>query len=407
MEKDEALRPISPLSSRFTLLLGFVAGLPALSIDLSAPSLALLPVALNTTVFVAGLSLSLFILGFGVGQFAGGRLSDQLGRRPILLTALAVYTFAGLCCSLATTGGQLATARLLQGAAAGACSVQSYAMVQDLFKGEAARRKQAYVSVVLTLMPMIAPAVGALVILVAGWRELHLLMALGGLILAFIVALFVSESRDVPAESPQRGTGVKAGLAMLGETGFRQVAVVNALSYGAIFTYIAGAPVVIINQFGSTTAMYAAVFACTAAALTAGASVNARLAGQFSASALVGPALVAQTIANVGLLGAAALLPASSPLLLLPLLIVGCFARGVLSPNFVHLALSGQREQAGLAAALIGLTQLATASAASALLARVLGQFGALSVGAIMAALSLAALGAWALASTGRISPQP
>ena len=402
-----ALRQIPPSSSRFTLLLGLVAGLPALSIDLSAPTLAVLPAALSTTVFVAGLSLSLFVLGFGVGQLVGGRASDQIGRRPTLLVALGLYVLAGVCCSAATTGGQLATARLLQGGAAGACSVQAFAIVQDLFKGEAARRKQAYVSVVLTIMPMLAPALGALVMNIAGWRMIHLIMATGGLLLAVVVSLFVAESHSSLAPRRRsRGIGLSDSVEMLRDEGFRRIAVVNALSYGSIFAYIAGAPVVLISQLQYTNTIYAMVFACTAAALSAGALVNARLARRLDCQTLVWPALLIQAASNVGLVVCAMVAPTIEVWILLPPLLLGCFVRGIIAPNLVHAALSIHREQAGLAAALVGLLQLMTAAAASALLARVLHQFGAVSVAATMAVLSVAAFLLWTTATMRRAVPE-
>ena len=402
--KKVVLRPIPPSSLRFTFLLGLIAGLPALSIDLSAPTLALLPAALDTSVFVAGLSLSLFVLGFGLGQLAGGRASDQIGRRPTLLIALAIYVLAGLCCSIATSGGQLATARLLQGGAAGASSVQAFAMVQDLFKGESARRKQSYVSVVLTVMPMLAPALGSVVIALTNWRMVHILMAAGGVLLAGIVAMFVAESRPAEALGRSRGVGFADSARMLRDQSFRRISIVNALSYGSIFAYIAGAPVVLISQYHYSNVVYAVVFASTAAALSTGALVNARLARRLDCRSLVWPALLTQALANVGLVAAALMVPSYGALILMPLLLVGCFMRGIISPNLVHAALSIHRDQAGLAAALVGLMQLVTAAAASALLARLLSQFGAVSVAATMACLSVAAMVLWAAANLGRVA---
>lgn len=385
------------------MLLGLIAGLPALSIDLSAPTLALLPHALNTTVFVAGLSLSLFVLGFGLGQFAGGRASDRSGRRPTLLVALLIYIIAGVCCGLATNGGQLATARLVQGAGAGACSVQAYAIVQDLFFGEAARRKQSYVSLVLTLMPMLAPALGAVLIVVAGWRSVHLSMAIGGLVLVTAVVFCVRETRQARTGRQLKGIGIADSLDIFRDAGFRRIALVNAFSYASIFAYIAGAPVVVIAQFGFSNTIYAAVFASTAAALSGGAMANTRLARRIACRTLVWPALVGQALANVTLLLATMALPYAGPWFLMPPLLIGCFARGIISPNLVHVAISSHRDQAGLAAALVGLAQLVMASASSALLARLLSTFGAVSVASMMAALSVSAVVLWVATNMGRV----
>ena len=281
--------------------------------------------------------------------------------------------------------------------------MQAFAIVQDLFKGEFARRKQAYVSVVLTTMPMLAPALGAVVIMVSGWRMIHALMAVGGLLLTAIICCFVAESRPPEAAGHLHGFGLVDGFRMLRDNGFRRIAIVNALSYASIFAYIAGAPVVVIAQLKYTNTVYAVIFACTAAALTAGAMANTRLARRLNCRALVWPALVIQAAANVGLVVSALVVPWLGAWVLMPLLLVGCFVRGIISPNLVHVALSSHRDQAGLAAALVGLLQLATAAAASALLARLLNQYGAVSVAMTMAVLSLTAVILWLSTNMGRV----
>ena len=397
------MRPLRPTSAWFTLLLGLIAGLPALSIDLSAPTLALLPAALHTTVFVAGLSLSLFVLGFAFGQFAGGRGSDRFGRRPVLKIALGIYVLGGLCCIFATTGDQLAMARLIQGAGAGACSVQAYAIVQDLFVGEAARQKQSYVSVVLTIMPMLAPAFGAVMTGLWGWRSVHAVLAVGGVLLFAVVTSLIAESRTAEPALAFRGLGIVDSLGLMRDTAFRRLAVINALSYAAVFAYIAGAPVVVMTFLGYSSSVYAGVFAGTALALSAGATVNARLAGRISSGALVWPSLILQAAAGLGLVAATWDLSASTAWLLLPPLLIGCFARGIISPNLVYLAISGHRERAGLASAMVGLSQLSLAAATSAALAELLGSFGPISVALTIAALSSAAAALWAVADMGQV----
>lgn len=279
-------------------------------------------------------------------------------------------------------------------------------MVQDLFKGETARRKQAYVSVVLTTLPMLAPALGSIILFVSSWRMIHVLMAVAGMMLAVTTRLFVTESLSARALGEARKIGFIEGFGMLRDDGFRRIAIVNALSYGSIFAYIAGAPVVLISQFHYSTAIYAAVFAGTAAALSAGAMTNARLARRFECRALVSPALVIQAIVNIGLVVGAMTTSSVAPWVLLPMLLIGCFARGIISPNLVYAALSIHRVQAGFAAALVGLLQLITAAIASALSARFLNDFGAISVAATMAALSAAALVLWQVAQVGRVVAQ-
>ena len=346
---------------------------------------------------MAGLSLSLFMLGFAAGQFTGGRGSDLIGRRPVLLISLTVYILSGICCAFATTGPGLVAARLIQGAGAGACAVQANAMVQDLFHGEEARRRQSYISVVLTIMPMLAPAFGTVLVANFGWRSVHLVLALGGILLATIVTLFVAESRLQALRTPSKGLGLAESRTILQDGVFRRLAVVNALSYGAIFAYICGAPVIVMDELGHPPIVYAALFAATALSLSSGAFSNALLARRgICGERLIWPGLVAQASSTIGLVLAGGRIQTSvgagSAILTL---LVCTYARGLLSPNLVHFAVSRHRKNAGLASALVGLIQLTVGAAASAFVAALLSRFGYTAVSVSMAVLACAAATVW------------
>ena len=345
---------------------------------------------------VAGLTLSLFMVGFAAGQFFGGRLSDRFGRRIVLLGALLFYVLGALCCAFATSGHLLVAFRFVQGVGAGACAVQALAIVQDLFRGEAARRRQSYVTVVLSIVPMLAPALGALMIQHFGWRSVHAVLAVSGALLLAIVLFAVAESRPANQRSTLQGYGFKAGLGMLSEYWFLRIAVTNALSYGAIFAYIAGAPVVVMDRLGYSSFVYATLFATTALSLTLGAYSNASFGRRgLGGDQLVMPALCMQAVANVALLFAIHSLPWLRPVIAIPALMLFCFSRGMASPNLVYLGVSGHRENAGLAAAMIGLSQLLVGAAASAVVAALLPRNGMAAVAIPMAVLASSAALFW------------
>ena len=191
---------MDPNSIAFTVFLGLLAALPALSIDLSAPTLALLPDVLGTSKLLAGLTLSLFMCGFALGQLFGGALSDRRGRKPVLMLGLVIYSLAGVACALSSSGPAMVASRLVQGVGAGMCAVLAFAMVQDLFQGAVARSKRAYVIMILGAAPIMAPALGTVVLAFAGWRAVHAVLAIGGVMLLAVARLRVAESR--PARLP-------------------------------------------------------------------------------------------------------------------------------------------------------------------------------------------------------------
>lgn len=370
---------VSRDSRAVTFLLGALAALPALSIDISAPTLVLLPEALGTTTTLAGLTLSLFMAGFAIGQLVGGYGSDSYGRRPILLASLAAYVVAGAGCTAATTGPMLAALRAVQGVAAGSCSVLAFALVQDLFEGEAARRKRSFVTVVFGCVPILAPALGAWLAALATWRATHAVLAAAGVVLLGAVAWTAIGTSARPRPEPG---DVQTLLPPMAKDGpFVRAAAINALSYGSIFAYIAGAPAVVMGILGHSPAVYAAAFAATATALTTGAFVNARLVrGSTAAERAIAICLAISSGAG-GLLVLYWLLRPEAALPPLAFVTAILFCRGVLAPNLQHIATERRRSRAGSASAVIGVSQILCGALISAIVAVLLPSAGVLALG--------------------------
>jgi MFS transporter, DHA1 family, multidrug resistance protein len=376
------------------VFLGLLAALPPLSIDISAPTLALLPQALGTSRITAGLTLSLFMVGFALGQLGGGNLSDDRGRRPVLLAGLTCFMLAGIACTLSWSGVALASARLLQGFGAGSCAVISFAMVQDLFEGDAARAKRSYVTVIFGIVPILAPALGAVLTDSYGWRSVHGILAVLGFALLVVTFAGVAESRPERCASAD-GVKPRPAARLRDDARFVRIALANALSYGALFAYIAGSPVVIMAQMGLSADIFALVFGCTATALAAGAWTSGRLSRHgLGVSSLLNPGLTFAAAATL-ILAAFSLSGVKSGAVLVPVLLVVTFTRGIIAPNMQHLAIERQRERAGAASAAVGVSQLLSGAAASAVVAGLLPFLGLSAVALPMAVLASAALAAW------------
>ena len=384
---------IAPKSRGFTVVLGLFAALPALSIDMSAPTLPLLPDVLGTSRAVAGLTLSLFVVGFAVGQLGGGTLSDRQGRRPALLSGLAGFTVAGVSCALALSGSALAFSRLIQGFCAGVCSVVAFAMVQDLFEGDTARTKRSYVTMIFTAVPILAPALGSVLTDRFGWRSVHGILAIGGGLLLLVTWFGVAESRFPRLDVPPLTDHTTARI--WGDSSFVCITLANALSYACIFAYIAGSPVVIIGQMGLPSTVFAGIFACTAIALAAGAWTSGQLSRRgVAAAALLDVSLVVGAGAAVAL-AVASLYGVVAGTIVVPLLMVVLFTRGLIAPTMQHLAIERQRERAGVASAAIGVSQLLAGAAASAVVAVLLPMLRMGAVAYPMAVLATTALLPW------------
>jgi DHA1 family bicyclomycin/chloramphenicol resistance-like MFS transporter len=378
---------ILPHSFAFTLLLGALAGLPALSIDMGLPSLPLVAAEFGASSTEVAATLSLFMLGFGAAQLVIGPLSDRIGRRPVLLGALALYTLAGAASMMAPSVPALLVARCAQGAGAAGGTVLAFAIIRDLFEGDAARARLSTVSMVFSLAPVVAPSLGALMLSLDGWRSVFALLCFTGLVLFIAVAIGLEESRRLAP--PRRHT------AILRERRTVAYGVVGALNLGNVFAFVIGSPLVLLGTYGLDTISFALVFALVTAGVIAGAGINrvAAMRGMHPAwplgLGLAGAALAGVAAATLEWFGGLPLW------LLVPLLVLITLSRGLVSPNVTHAALERVPHMAGAASALIGSMQMLTGAFAGLIVGVMFGRFGAGGLFLTMAAFGVPALIAW------------
>ncbi len=350
---------IQPKSLGFTMLLGALAALPPLAIDMGLPALTALGASLKASPAATGSTLSLFMTGFAIAQLVFGPFSDRYGRRPILLAGCGVFAMAGVMCTIAPSIEALNGWRFVAGMGAGAAAVLEMAIVRDLFEGAAARAQFSYVNLVMSIAPMVAPTIGGWILTIADWRAIYGLLAAGGLVLAITIAIGFEESihqRDRLALAPRRLLSnycrVLSNRLCIG------YALVNGLSFGCMFAYVAGSPLVLIDILGVSTTVYSGFFAATAFAIMAGSFANGQLSTRnVSPSQLLKVGLMLAVTSAVAL----AIVSIGNEVrvsTLLPLLVLNTFSFGLIAPNAKHGALQPLPEIAGVAAAVLGFTQM-------------------------------------------------
>lgn len=185
------------------IMLGALAGLTPLSVDMYLPAIPSIAADLGARVEAVQLTISTFLIGFAIGQMFYGPLADSFGRKPVILFGLALFTLASVGCLLADNLPFLLFFRLLQaiGGAAGAVVVN--ALLRDLFQGEEVVRAMTLVILTSTLAPLVAPLLGG-VLLHWGWTSIFgVLVVLGGLLWLAILTL-LPETLNAEHRQPLR-----------------------------------------------------------------------------------------------------------------------------------------------------------------------------------------------------------
>jgi DHA1 family bicyclomycin/chloramphenicol resistance-like MFS transporter len=172
------MRRLHPDSVAFTLLLGVIISLQLFGISITLPVLPSITAAFNASAEATQLTISAFLAGIALSQMVYGSLSDRFGRKPVLMGGLALYALAGLGCALAPGVEFLIALRVLQGAGAAASVVITRAIVRDLFEGRRGVQMLSRLGAMTSVVPMLAPLFGGLLLPYVGWRGIFAVLAI-------------------------------------------------------------------------------------------------------------------------------------------------------------------------------------------------------------------------------------
>lgn len=364
--------PTGAARIKIILVLGALIALGPLTIDMYLPALPALGADLGASESAVQLTLTGTLIGLGLGQLVIGPLSDAIGRRRPLIAGTVVHIGASVLCLVAPNVAVLGVLRTLQGVGAAATMVVAMAVVRDLFSGRAAATILSRLMLVMGTAPILAPSIGAAVLLTGSWRGVFAVLAVLGVALLLVAIFLLKET--LPPER-RRASSLRPVLAtyrmLVTDRQFVVLALVAALGMSALFSYVSGSSFVLQDTFGLDQQQFGLVFAVGAVALIGASQANVMLLNRFTERQIVFGALGSAVVFGAVLIvlaesGAGGLIGFLVPLMLL------LAAVGLVLPNAPALALSRHGEAAGTAAALLGATQFGL----GALIAPVVGVLG-------------------------------
>ncbi len=182
----------------FVIVIASIMALNPLAMDIMLPALPNIGSAFQIAdANRPQMVLSTFLLGFGVGQFVMGPLSDRFGRRPVLLGGMMVYCIASLLAIAAPSFETLLLARALQGLGTSATRVIAVSIVRDCYAGRRMASVMSLAMMVFIAIPVIAPSFGQVVMLLTQWRGIFIVLMLYGVAALIWSALRMPETLPV------------------------------------------------------------------------------------------------------------------------------------------------------------------------------------------------------------------
>lgn len=262
---------------RFIITLGLLSGLVAAAVDMYLPAMPALAQALGSDIGAVQQTLSMFLLGAAVSQAIFGPLADRFGRRPILLVGMTLFALSSLLCTQVVDVEQLIVLRLAQALGAAAGNVVVQALIRDLYEREEAARMMSFVMAVMTIIPLLAPAVGGYLLVWAGWQSIFWCLSLFGLLAVLLV--FFSVPETLPAEKRQPlhpASLARAYWSILKHRNAMAYNLCGAFVFATMFAFITGSPFVYIEYFGVEPHYFGYLFAANIALMMCCNYFNAR-----------------------------------------------------------------------------------------------------------------------------------
>ncbi|PSL22081.1 multidrug effflux MFS transporter [Shimia abyssi] len=266
----------------FTLIL--LAGMSALSMNIFLPSLPSMAEHFQTTYGVMQLSIAVYLAVNAVLQILIGPISDKLGRRPVILGGLAIFLLATLGCIFATNVGVFLIFRMIQ-AVIVSSMVISRAIVRDMVPADQAASMIGYVTMGMTIVPMLGPALGGVLDQAFGWEASFWVLFATGF---FVFILSWADQGETKKKSGlSLGQQFQEMPELLRSPRFWGYSLSCTLSSGAFFAYLGGAPFVATDLFGLSAAKMGFYFGAPAVGYFFGNFISGRYSVRFGINTMV------------------------------------------------------------------------------------------------------------------------
>ena len=263
------------------LLLACLGMLGPFSIDTYLPAFSGIAGSLGATPVQMQQTLSSYLLGFAVMNLFHGALSDSLGRRPLVLGGMALFTAASVGCAMSDSIGALVLFRALQGMSAGAGMVVSRAIIRDMFQPADAQRVMSQVTIFFGVAPAVAPMVGGLLFVHAGWHAIFWFLAGIGAALWVANWRLLPETLHADARQPFNVGNLMRGYWTLARNPrFLALVLASGIPFTGMFMYVLAAPVFLGEHLQLLPTQFFWFFMLSIGGIMGGAWLSGRLAGR-------------------------------------------------------------------------------------------------------------------------------
>lgn len=334
------------------LTMGIVSAMGPFVTDFYLPALPQLTKVFSTSSSAIQMSLTLCMIGLGLGQLLIGSLSDKYGRKIPLLTSMIIFSISTLGCIYTRNIYIFLLCRLLQGASGAGGIVISKSVASDLYTGKNLVHFFAMLGCIQGLAPVCAPFLGGVLLSVTDWQGIfYTLFAIG----IFIIVILLPFKESLPPEKRNNG-GLSDSLShykrFLTNRQFMGYVCILALTQGLLFAYISSSTFIYQQIYGLSSLSFGACFGLNALAIMTGSLAANRFRTTIHALSIGKKGIITAALL------AAVCIGFNTPLICIEsTLFIMLFFTGIIFTTATALALDTENENTGSASALIGFSQ--------------------------------------------------
>lgn len=260
----------------FAWLLAALVALGPLAIDAYLPAMPEMAEDLGTSLHNIEITLSVFLVGFAAGQLIGGPFSDRFGRRLTILVGLSLFILGSVFIALGSRIELLWVGRVLQAFGGGMGVVNTMAVVRDRYAGSESAKILSQIVTIMMAAPLLAPFIGALLLLVSDWRSIFWFLALYAVLLLILLRRYLPETRKVQQHAQKQSVWERYRSVIQNKRAAGFLFAV-AFSNAGMFAFLTSSPGVYMGYYQISPTLYPVLFALNIVTLSICNQINIRL----------------------------------------------------------------------------------------------------------------------------------
>ena len=241
---------LQKLTLPLLIILGAISALTPIAIDMYLPAMPAIAADFSVNAGKVQLTLTAYTAGFAFGQIIHGPLADSFGRKPVIMVGTCLFVMASIFSAYATSIESLIVLRSLQGFAGATAMVVIQAIVRDMFNKEEFVRTMAFVVLIMTVAPLIAPLLGGHVAAAFGWRAIFMVIATFAIVVMLCIYFFIPETlvREKRQTFSLHNSFRNYALLIKNKQAMCLI-LVGAFSFSGMFAFLTAGSFIYINQY--------------------------------------------------------------------------------------------------------------------------------------------------------------